>query len=97
MRLKPKSNAYVSPDLAAEKGGHLGRMKLTKLVMERLRAFFGKAWTPEAQISAMLLFAVACAFAYTVGQDPTHFNDLQKALLALLSSGLAFFWGRMGK
>ncbi|OWQ47880.1 hypothetical protein CDL60_04600 [Roseateles noduli] len=97
MRLKPKSIANVSPDLAAEEDEHLGRVKVLKLVREKLEAFFGKAWTPEAQIGAILLFAVACAFAYTVGQDPKHFNDLQKALLALLSSGLAFFWGRMGK
>ena len=63
----------------------------------KIGTFFGKAWTPAAQVTAILLLIVMCVFVYTIGNDSERFSDLQKALLAFMSSGLAFLWGRVGK
>ncbi|ANH67750.1 hypothetical protein [Mitsuaria sp. 7] len=93
MRFNSKSIANFFLDLAATQGERLDPMKLQKLV----GAFLGKDWTPAVQVTAILLFIFTCAFVYTIGNDPDHFTDLQKALLAFMSSGLAFLWGRVGK
>lgn len=105
-RIEPQQevSAYRKTGQEITERAALAEIEKQRLQLERDRqdmgkigTFFGKAWTPAAQVTAILLLIVTCVFVYTIGSDPERFSDLQKALLAFMSSGLAFLWGRVGK
>lgn len=73
------------------------RLRRDEQSMGMLGKFFGTAWTPAEQVTGIVLAVITVFLFATFLLSPTVYTDLQKALVALIASALAFIWGRRGR
>jgi len=64
--------------------------------MGRLGAFFGSSWTPPMYTAAFIAVMSMVLLGVLAWREPSSFGDLQKALVGLISTSLAFLWGKGG-